>query len=64
VSGNRMSNLQPRNIKLRDRAVRIVMAETGVDKQTATSALETSNWIIKTAVRQVNKPQMDADERG
>ena len=26
VSGNRMSNLQPKNIKLRERAVRIVMA--------------------------------------
>jgi N-acetylmuramic acid 6-phosphate etherase len=64
VSGNRMSNLQARNIKLRERAVRIVMAETGIDEQTALSALEDSNWIIKTALRQVNKPQVDADERG
>ena len=49
VSGNRMSNLQPRNVKLRDRAVRIVMAETGVDEQTAASALEASKWIVITA---------------
>src|SRR5215208_859476 len=53
VSGNRMSNLQARNIKLRERAVRIVMAETGVDQETAVSALESSNWIVQTAVRQV-----------
>ncbi len=47
VSGNRMSNLQPRNVKLRERAVRIVMAETGVDQATAVAALEASNWIVK-----------------
>ena len=62
VSGNRMSNLQARNLKLRERAVRIVMAETGVDQQTAVSALESSNWIITSAVRQVSKPQIQADE--
>lgn len=55
VSGNRMSNLQARNIKLRERAVRIVMAETGVDEQAAASALEASNWIIKTAIQQINQ---------
>jgi N-acetylmuramic acid 6-phosphate etherase len=63
VSGNRMSNLQPRNVKLRERAVRIVMAETGVDQQTATSALESSNWIVKSAIRQVNEPQINADNK-
>jgi len=63
VSGNRMSNLQPRNVKLRERAVRIVMAETGVDQQTATAVLESSNWIVKTAIRQV-RPQINADEDG
>jgi N-acetylmuramic acid 6-phosphate etherase len=63
VSGNRMSNLQPKNIKLRERAVRIVMAETGVDQQTATSILESSNWVVKTAIRQV-KPQMNAEKDG
>ncbi len=61
VSGNRMSNLQPRNVKLRERAVRIVMAETGVDEQTAAAALVASNWIIKSAVSHVNQA---TDERG
>jgi len=51
VSGNRMSNLQPRNIKLRERAVRIVMAETGVDEPTAASALEASNWVLQGALK-------------
>ena len=64
VSGNRMSNLQPRNVKLRERAVRIVMAETGVDEQSAQAALESSGWIVKSAVRHVSKPQIHADEDG
>jgi N-acetylmuramic acid 6-phosphate etherase len=50
VSGNRMSHLQPRNIKLRDRAVRIVMAETGVDQEAAAAALQDANWTIKDAL--------------
>ena len=51
VSGNRMSNLQPKNIKLRERAVRIVMAETGVDEETAEAALEDSKWNMQSALR-------------
>jgi len=53
VSGNRMSNLQPRNVKLRERAVRIVMAEAGVDEQTAASALESSKWIVQGALKEL-----------
>jgi N-acetylmuramic acid 6-phosphate etherase len=64
VSGNRMSNLQPRNVKLRERAVRIVMAETGVDEQTAAAALVASNWIVKSAVNHVNQPQIHTDKNG
>jgi N-acetylmuramic acid 6-phosphate etherase len=64
VSGNRMSNLRASNIKLRNRAVRIVMAETGVNEQTATSALEASNWVVKYAVRQLSKPQIHTDKDG
>jgi len=64
VSGNRMSHLQARNIKLRDRAVRIVMAEAGVNHQAAMSALESSNWVVKDAMRQVSKPQIHTDEDG
>jgi N-acetylmuramic acid 6-phosphate etherase len=53
VSGNRMSNLQARNIKLRDRAVRIVMAETGRDFADALRALEESGWKVPDAVRRI-----------
>ena len=51
VTGNRMSNLQARNVKLRERAVRIVMAETGLDQAAATNALEASNWNVPQAVK-------------
>jgi N-acetylmuramic acid 6-phosphate etherase len=51
VSGNRMSNLQPRNVKLRERAVRIVMAEAGVDEERAAAALESSRWVVQSALK-------------
>jgi len=40
VSGNRMSNVQPRNVKLRARAIRILMAEAALDENGARSLLE------------------------
>jgi N-acetylmuramic acid 6-phosphate etherase len=51
VSGNRMSHLQARNVKLRDRAVRIVMAETGQTREEAVAKLEAANWILPEALR-------------
>jgi N-acetylmuramic acid 6-phosphate etherase len=53
VSGNRMSNLQARNVKLRERALRIVMAETGVAHEAAAAALEASGWIMKDALHRL-----------
>jgi N-acetylmuramic acid 6-phosphate etherase len=50
VSGNRMSNLQARNIKLRERALRIVIAETGVDQETAAAALEATGFNLRVAL--------------
>jgi N-acetylmuramic acid 6-phosphate etherase len=50
VSGNRMSNLQARNTKLRERAVRIVIAESGRDEAEAVKALEKSAWKVPAAV--------------
>jgi len=50
VSGNRMSNLQARNTKLRERAVRIVAAESGRSEADATSALEASGWKVPEAI--------------
>jgi N-acetylmuramic acid 6-phosphate etherase len=40
VTGNRMTNLLPRNTKLRRRAIRIIMAETGSDEETSSAAFE------------------------
>lgn len=57
VTGNRMSNLQAGNTKLRERAVRIVMAETGLDEQAATKALETSNWKVPDAIRSADQTE-------
>ena len=51
VSGNRMSHLQARNVKLRDRAVRIVMAETSLGREEAVAKLEAANWIVQEALR-------------
>jgi N-acetylmuramic acid 6-phosphate etherase len=56
VSGNRMSNLQAKNAKLRERAVRIVMAERGVDEAGATEALEASGWKIPDALERLKTP--------
>jgi N-acetylmuramic acid 6-phosphate etherase len=42
VSGNRMTNVLPRNSKLRARAIRIIMAESGSDEATARVALDKS----------------------
>jgi N-acetylmuramic acid 6-phosphate etherase len=53
VSGNRMANLQARNTKLRERAIRIVMAEAGVDQSQAEHALEACGWKIPDALRQL-----------
>lgn len=50
VSGNRMSNVQPRNQKLRARAVRILMAETGVDDEGARSLLELAGDDLSVAL--------------
>lgn len=50
VSGNRMSNLQARNSKLRARAVRILMAETDLDEEAAIAALDAGNGDIRIAL--------------
>jgi len=55
VSGNRMSNLQPRNTKLRERAVRIIIAETGLDQQAATAALEAAGFDLRATLATLKK---------
>ncbi len=55
VSGNRWSKLQARNVKLRDRAVRIIMAETGLDHDAAAAALDSAGNNLREAIRVVRE---------
>ena len=50
VSGNRMSNLQARNEKLRERALRVLQAETGLDHAAAKKTLEAAGSDLKVAL--------------
>lgn len=50
VAGNRMSNLTPRNAKLRERAVGIIGDECGLDETSARNLLERAGWDVPTAI--------------
>jgi N-acetylmuramic acid 6-phosphate etherase len=50
VSGNRMTNVQTRNVKLRARALRILMAEAGLDEPSANAALEAAQGNLPVAL--------------
>ena len=50
VTGNRMTNLQPRNVKLRARSVRILGAEAGLDERGASEALERAGGDLRVAL--------------
>jgi N-acetylmuramic acid 6-phosphate etherase len=50
VSGNRMTNVQTRNVKLRNRALRILMAEVGLDEESANAALEAAQESLPLAL--------------
>jgi hypothetical protein len=48
-----MVDLNPSNAKLRDRAVRIVQALTGVDAAEVRRALDASGWVVQAAIDQL-----------
>lgn len=50
VSGNRMSNLQARNVKLRDRAERILQGELNLDQHAARTALADAGGDLRIAL--------------
>ena len=50
VTGNRMTNVQTRNVKLRARAVRILAAEAGVDEKSATELLDKAGGSLPIAL--------------
>ncbi len=55
VLSNLMVDLNASNLKLRQRAVRIVQAVTGADAALARAALEKHHWIVKTACQRVRR---------
>jgi N-acetylmuramic acid 6-phosphate etherase len=64
VSGNRMSNLQARNAKLRARALRILGAEAGRDETSAERALEAAGNELRTALvmSRTNRTRAEAEQ--
>jgi N-acetylmuramic acid 6-phosphate etherase len=65
VTGNRLTNLQTRNAKLRRRALGIVMDECALDDRAALDLLDSANWDLRVALvmRKANverKPAEDA----
>lgn len=64
VHGNRMTNVLPRNEKLRGRSLRIFMAETGVDEETAREALVQSGGEVRVALvmHKTNCSRREAEE--
>jgi N-acetylmuramic acid 6-phosphate etherase len=50
VTGNRMTNVQTRNVKLQARAIRILMGEAGLDEGAATKALATAGGKLPVAL--------------
>jgi N-acetylmuramic acid 6-phosphate etherase len=50
VSGNRMTNVQPRNAKLHARALRILSAEAGLDTAGSTAAMDAAKGDLRIAL--------------
>ncbi|MDQ5847087.1 MAG: N-acetylmuramic acid 6-phosphate etherase [Acidobacteriota bacterium] len=50
VTGNRMTNVQTRNSKLRARAIRILTGETGLEERNASEVLEKANGNLPAAL--------------
>lgn len=55
VKGNLMTRVSPTNVKLRDRAVRIVQELRGVNAQAAQRALEEASWNVSEACAKLDK---------
>ncbi|MEO6181531.1 MAG: N-acetylmuramic acid 6-phosphate etherase [Verrucomicrobiota bacterium] len=54
VKSNLMIDLNPSNVKLRDRAVRIVQELKSVDAIAARAVLEKTGWVVKDACEMLN----------
>lgn len=50
VTGNRMTNLKTSNLKLRQRATGLVMAECDLEETAAVAALDAAGWDLRVAI--------------
>lgn len=50
VKGNRMTNVKPSNLKLKERSLRILMAETDLDKTRAKNLFDKANEDLRVAL--------------
>ncbi len=66
VISNLMIDLNPSNVKLRDRAERIVADLTGAPRDQARAALEANGWVVKKAYLAVRaaRPRRAASKKG
>lgn len=55
VIGNLMVDLNPSNVKLQDRAVRIISELTGASREAARDALVECGWVVKAAYLKLKK---------
>lgn len=64
VTGNRMTNLRARNVKLHARSLRILMAEAEVDEPSAAAVLEAAGGDLPTALvmAKTGRSRQDAAE--
>lgn len=53
VKSNLMVDVNPSNVKLRARAVRIVREITGADERVAVESLKRSGWLVKKAISSI-----------
>ncbi len=58
VKGNLMVDLNPSNVKLRDRAIRIVSELTGADAARAKAALEKASWMVTAACGKIQRQRV------
>ncbi len=63
VTGNRMTSVQTRNTKLRARALRILIAETGLDEAAATAALDAASGDVRVALLMFKTKRSAAEAR-
>jgi len=61
VKGNRMTNVKSSNLKLKERSLRILMAETDLDELTAQNLLDEANYDLRVAIV-MQKGKMSCDQ--